>query len=172
MKLAPKTQQKQGDYSGLSTADLLAVIAEKEVSLNDQCQQLQAHEKQIKTHVKTIKHRNQYIDYLEEKLRLSNVQRFCASSEKLAYQIDLFDEAELEQVIDDIDAKLPDELLTDAVVAAKKTRKRGFSSSLTRVRVELTLTDTEKEGAVRTFFTKVKVGLEYIPAQLNVLEYW
>ncbi len=172
MKLAPKTQQKQGDYSGLSTADLLAVIAEKEVSLNDQCQQLQAHEKQIKTHVKTIKHRNQYIDYLEEKLRLSNVQRFCASSEKLAYQIDLFDEAELEQVIDDIDAKLPDELLTDAVVAAKKTRKRGFSSSLTRVRVELTLTDTEKEGAVRTFFTKVKEELQYIPAKLNVLEYW
>jgi len=71
MKLAPKTQQKQGDYSGLSTADLLAVIAEKEASFNDQGQQLQVHEKQIQSHVKTIKHRDQYIDYLEEKLRLS-----------------------------------------------------------------------------------------------------
>jgi len=29
MKMAPKTQQKQGDYSGLSTAELLIVIAEK-----------------------------------------------------------------------------------------------------------------------------------------------
>ena len=45
-------------------------------------------------------------------------------------------------------------------------------SSLSRVRVELTLTDVEKTGAVRTFFTKVKEELEYIPAQLNVLEYW
>jgi len=158
MKTAPKTQQNQGDYSGLSTTELLAVIAEKDASLQRQN--------------KALRHRDQYIVLLEEKLNLSKVQKFSASSEKLAYQIDLFDEAELEQAIDDIDALLPDELLTAAAVAAKKTRKRGFSSSLTRVRVELTLTDAEKVGAVRTFFTKVKEELEYIPAKLNVLEYW
>jgi transposase len=158
MKTAPKTQQKQSVYSGLSTAELLAVIAEKDASLQRQN--------------KALRHRDQYIVLLEEKLNLSKVQKFSASSEKLAYQIDLFDEAELEQAIDDIDALLPDELLTAAAVAAKKTRKRGFSSSLTRVRVELTLTDAEKVGAVRTFFTKVKEELEYIPAKLNVLEYW
>ena len=161
MKTAPKTQQKQSVYSGLSTAELLAVIAEKDASLQRQN--------------KALRHGDQYIVLLEEKLNLSKVQKFSASSEKLAYQIDLFDEAELEQAIDDIDdidALLPDELLTEAAVAAKKTRKRGFSSSLTRVRVELTLTDAEKVGAVRTFFTKVKEELEYIPAKLNVLEYW
>jgi transposase len=158
MKTAPKTQQNQGDYSGLSTTELLAVIAEKDASLQRQN--------------KALRHRDQYIVLLEEKLNLSKVQKFSASSEKLAYQIDLFDEAELEQAIDDIDALLPDELLTEAAVAAKKTRKRGFSSSLTRVRVELTLTDAEKVGAVRTFYTKVKEELEYIPAKLNVLEYW
>ena len=54
MKLAPKTQQKQSDYSGLSTAELLTVIAQKEASLNDQNEQIQGH-------VKTIKHRDQYI---------------------------------------------------------------------------------------------------------------
>ena len=165
MKLAPKTQQKQSDYSGLSTAELLTVIAQKEASLNDQNEQIQGH-------VKTIKHRDQYIYLLEERLRLADVQKFCASSEKLAYQIDLFDEAELEQALGDIDAQLPNELLTEAAVVAKKTRKRGFSDRLTRVRVELTLTDAEKVGAVRTFFTKVKEELEYIPAKLNVLEYW
>ena len=158
MKTAPKTQQNQGDYSGLSTTELLAVIAEKDASLQRQN--------------KALRHRDQYIVLLEEKLNLSKVQKFSASSEKLAYQIDLFDEVELEQAIADIDALLPDELLTEAAVAAKKTRKRGFSPSLTRVRVELTLTDAEKTGAVRTFFTKVKEELEYIPAQLNVLEYW
>ena len=179
MKLAPKTQQNQGDYSGLSTAELLAIIAEKEASLSDQDQQIQGHVKTIKSHAKTIggqaktiKSREAYISLLEEQLKWSKVQKFSASSEKLAHQIDLFDEVELEQAIADIDALLPDELLTEAAVAAKKTRKHDFSSSLTRVRVELTLTDAEKVGAVRTFFTKVKEELEYIPAQLNVLEYW
>ena len=200
MKTASKTQQKQGNYSGLSTTELLAVIAENEASLNAQDQQiqtqdqqlqaqgqqLQSHEQQIQlheqqiqthaqqihTHVKTIKHHEQYIGLLEEQLNLSKVQKFSASSEKFAYQTDLFDEVELEQAIADIDALLPDELLTEAAVAAKKTRKRGFSPSLTRVRVEPTLTDVEKTGAARTFFTKVKEELEYIPAQLNVLEYW
>ena len=36
MKTAPKTQPKQGDYSGLSTTELLAVIAENEASLSAQ----------------------------------------------------------------------------------------------------------------------------------------
>lgn len=172
MKLAPKTQQNQDDCSGLSTAELLALLAEKEASLNAQNEQIQIQDQQIQTHVKTIKHRDQYIDYLEEKLRLAKVQKFSATSEKLAYQIDLFDEVELEQAIADIDAQLPGDLLTEAAVASKKTRKRGFSPSLTRIRVDLTLTGAEKVGAARTFFTKVKEELEYIPAQLNVLEYW
>ena len=193
MEKAPKTQQKQGDYSGLSTAELLSLIAEKEARLSVQHeqiesqdqqlqawdQQLQGHAQEIQSHVttiqnheKTIKSREAYIGLLEEQLNLSKIQKFCASSEKLAYQIDLFDEVELEQAISDIDALLPDELLTEAAVAAKKTRKRGFSASLTRVRVELPLTDAEKAGALRTFFTKVKEELEYIPAKLNVLEYW
>jgi transposase len=78
----------------------------------------------------------------------------------------------LEQAIADIVGRLPNELLTEATVAAKKTRKSGVSRILTGVRVELTLTDAEKIGAARTFFTKVKKELKYIPAQLNVLEYW
>ena len=113
-----------------------------------------------------------HINFLEEQLSLAKIQKFCASSENLAHQIDLSDEVELEQAITDIDALLPDELLSYAIVAAKKTCKRGFSASLARVRVELALTDVEKAGAVRTFFTKVKEELEYIPAKLNVLEYW
>ena len=49
MKLAPKTQQNQGDYSGLSAAELLAmitqnecVIAQQKASLSVQDQQLQS----------------------------------------------------------------------------------------------------------------------------------
>ena len=108
---------------------------------------------------------------LEEQLRLATLQKFAAKSEQLAYQIDLFDEAELEQASADIEGQLPDDLVESAT-PFKKKRKRGFSDSLQRVRVELTLTDAEKAGALRTFFSKVKEELEYIPAQLNVLEYW
>ena len=41
-----------------------------------------------------------------------------------------------------------------------------------RERIELTLTDEEKAGTSKTFFTKVKEELEFFPAPLKVLEYW
>ncbi len=40
------------------------------------------------------------------------------------------------------------------------------------MQVHLTLSDEEKEGATKTFFTKVKEELEFIPAQVKVLEHW
>ena len=55
---------------------------------------------------------------------------------------------------------------------SRKRRTRGFSDKLLRERIELTLSDEEKAGASKTFFTKVKEELEFIPAQLKVLEYW
>ena len=178
MRKAPRARQKQDRSSSLTTVELLAIVAQNErviaaqkMSLNVQSQQLQSQDQQIQFQGKRIESHKAYIALLEERLRLADIQKFCASSEKLAYQIDLFDEVELEQAMADIDIQLPDELLPDAVAASKK-RKRGFSVSLMRVRVELTLTDAEKVGAVRTFFTKVKEELQYIPAQLNVLEYW
>jgi transposase len=39
-------------------------------------------------------------------------------------------------------------------------------------RLALTLSDEEKVGASKVFFTKVKEELQFIPAQLKVLEYW
>gem|GEM_PF-5583493 len=38
-------------------------------------------------------------------------------------------------------------------------------------RIELTLSEREKAGASKTFFTKVKEQLLLMPAQLKVLEY-
>ena len=50
--------------------------------------------------------------------------------------------------------------------------REGFSDQLPRVRVDLPLSDEEKQGALKTFFTKVKEELDIIPAQARVLEYW
>ena len=51
-------------------------------------------------------------------------------------------------------------------------RQRGFSAWLLRERIELTLSDEQKVGASKVFFTKVKEELQFIPAQLKVLEIW
>mgnify|MGYP000290709576 CR=1 FL=1 len=41
-----------------------------------------------------------------------------------------------------------------------------------RIRVDLTLSDADKAGASRTFFTKVKEELDIVPAKVQVIEYW
>jgi transposase len=115
-----------------------------------------------------IREQQLLLKLLEEKLRLSRLQRFGTSSEKLSFQVDFFDEAELEVALSDLEAQLPEDNLP------KKSRKKrkSFSDQLPRIRVDLVLTDEEKAGAAKTFFTKVKEELDIVPAQARVLEYW
>jgi transposase len=168
MKTQPETTSKTSDLSGLSTADLLSMVAGLQ-------QQLASKEAVLEQRDQTLQQREQYILLLEEILRLQRIQRFAASSEKTAHQIHLFDESELEAEIDQLRDQLPDDIEIaedDAATSAPKRRQRGFSDRLLRERIELLLSDEEKAGAVKTFFTKVKEELDYIPAQLKVLEYW
>jgi len=176
MKSGNKTQQKQGDNNAVDVQKLLALLAEKDRCIDEQTQRLNAHQQHLsdKEHLiskqqKHIGEQQKYIALIEEQLRLSILRKFAASSEKLLFQVDLFDEVELEVTLGEIEEQLPEDNKTPPT---KKTRQRGFSDKLPRVRVELTLTEEEKAGAVSTFFTKVKEELEFIPAQVNVLEYW
>ncbi|KAA8976587.1 IS66 family transposase [Halospina sp. K52047b] len=173
MKSTPDNAPSAPDLSGLSPTEMAGVISDLQ-------QQLQASEQalasQREQHEQAIRQRDTRIDLLEEMLRLKTLQKFAASSEKHRYQVTLFDEAEVEaeiealreEVGDDDDEPDPDE----PPRPARKCAQRGFSAALRRKRIELTLSDEEKAGATKTFFTKVKEELEYIPAQLNVLEYW
>ncbi len=173
MQSAIKKQQKQGCYENLSVAELLVALAVKDQILEDKCLLLEekneVHQKHLgdKNHI--ILEQGKRIVLLEEYLRLATVQKFGASSEKLAFQSDLFDEAEIEVALSELEEQLPEE---DRVRPQKKKRKRGFSDKLQRVQIHLTLSDEEKDGATKTFFTKVKEELEFIPAQVKVLEYW
>ncbi len=169
MQSAIKKQQKQGGYEGLGVSELLAALAVKDQILEEKDELLQVHQKHLgdKNHI--ILEQGKRIDLLEEYLRLATVQKFGASSEKLAFQSDLFDEAEIEVALSELEEQLPEE---DRVRPQKKKRKRGFSDKLQRVQIHLTLSDEEKDGATKTFFTKVKEELEFIPAQVKVLEYW
>ena len=149
------------DAHPLTAEQWRLLLAQKEAAFN-----------QIIEHKDTaITQRDNRIRLLEELLRLATIQRFAAKSEKLPFQINLFDEAELEAALDE----LTDQVDGDEDQSGKpqsKKRQRGFSDDLERRRIELLLSEDEKVGAQRTFFTKVKEELEFIPAKMTVLEYW
>ena len=143
-----KTEEKPPVFATPTVPDLLEVLEQKDHIIAEQ---------------------QKLLRLMEEKLRLAKLQRFGASSEKLAFQGDFFDEAELEIALSDLEQQLPD----DQPPPKRPRKKRaGFSDKLPRVRVELSLSDEEKQGAVKTFFTKVKEELDMIPAQAQVIEYW
>jgi transposase len=184
MKTAPNTHNISVNYATLSQAELLSLLVKKDQDLvqKDQVlaqrdQVLELKNQLLDDHHQVIQHQKALLDerdrkiaQLEELLRLAKAQKFAASSEKSVYQIDLFDEVELEAAIAALIEQLPEDVLPEAVRSRK--RQRGFSDKLTRVRVELRLSEEEKAGATSTFFSKVKEELDIIPAQVRVLEYW
>lgn len=169
MKKAVNPQQNHPSAAYPDIAALLALLAERERQIEEKDCLLNAHKKHLTDKDQLIQKQQAYIQIIEEQLRLATLRKFAASSEKMPWQGDLFDEAELEQALFDLEADLPEE---NQVIPRKKTRNRGFSDSLPREKVFLTLNDEEKAGAVKTFFTKVKEELEFIPAVMKVLEYW
>ncbi len=186
MQSVQKSQQNQAGFSNLSKAQLLKLLADEraknnrvesqykrvKIRLTEQSEHLNLVEQKVDEQQECLRQRDNRILLLEELLRLRKIQKFAASSEKMSLQVSLFDEAELESAIEDLMDQAADDEADTHKPAEKKTRKRGFSASLERVRIELALSDAERAGAERTFFTKVKEELEYIPAVLKVLEYW
>lgn len=169
MQMSQKTQQKQTTYSTLDAQELLTLLAEKERLLEEQNSLLCIHQNQLNDKDKLIREQQKYIRLMEEQLRLAILRKFSSSSEKMPWQGCLFDEAELEVALVNIEEQLPE----DATSTPKKaTRQRGFSENLPRQQIYLTLSEEEKADAIKTFFSKVKEELEFIPAQVKVLEYW
>ena len=169
MKKKPSTPIEAPDLSSLSAAELRLMVTQFQAVVEEQNTRLLEHKNALK-----VAHRR--IELLEEMNRLLKTQKFSASSEKSKFQLNLFDETELEAQLDELFDALPEASDENAELAqarkARQTRQRGFSVNLVRERIEHTLTELEKAGADKTFFTKVKEELHYIPAQLKVLEHW
>ena len=144
-----------------SVLDLLQIIAEKDRLIDEK-------EHLIADHEALIAAQQKQLALLEEALRLARIGRFGRSSEKLPFQGELFDEAELEVSLEAVEAQLPEE----ALPPRKKRSRDGYSDNLPRVRIELRLSEEEKAGAQKTFFTKVKEELDIVPAKAQILEYW
>ena len=143
------------------------------MALLEQKKLLEKKDEVLEANGTTIKNQQARINVLEEKLRLMDQRKFGASSEKNLSQEDwLADEAELladgEPDPDDGEVDQPD---ADDDKKPRKPRKRkGFSPHLKRVQEYIRLSDEEREGALSTFFVKVKEELDFIPAQLQVIE--
>ncbi len=73
------------------------------------------------------------------------------AARKSKFQLNLFDESELEAQLDELFDTLPETSDESEGIAQhrkeRQTRKRGFSASLVRERIEHKLTELEKAGA-------------------------
>lgn len=157
MRRAVKRQEQTAFSVAQTVPELLQVIEEKDHLIADRDHLIGALQKLL-----ALK---------EEQLRLARQRRFGASSEKVAFQGDFFDEAELEQALSDVEQQLSEAGEPHPSTPVRKKRE-GFSDKLPRVRVDLPLSEADKAGASRTFFTKVKEELDIVPAQARVIEYW
>jgi len=146
-----------------------SVIAELEHTIAQLQQTIQAQETALQQAAEQQRKHEHYIQLLEEYLRLAKLRQYAAKSEKIPGQGDLFDEAELEVALEAQGEQLPDD---EPQKPKSKKRQRQFSSALPRVRVDHCLSEAEKQGAIKTFFSKVKEELDYIPARLPVIEHW
>lgn len=156
----------------ISPADFLHILEEKERSLEAKDRVIEAHEAHIAQQQALNAELQKQIHLLEEQLRLARLRKFAAHSEKLPFQGELFDEAELEVSLEEVE-----QALAEAQAQPKKPRKRrtkadGFDENLPRIQVHLELSEEEKAGADKTFFSKVKQELDIVPAQARVIEYW
>lgn len=113
-----------------------------------------------------IQHHEARIRILEEFLRLERHKHFGHSSEKCPGQGELFNEAELAA-----DGTPEENSTSGETKTKKKPGRKGFSDSIPRVQIYIDLTDEEKDGAINTFYSKVKEELDIVPAKVQVLEY-
>jgi len=130
----------------------------------------------VEDNTRVIANQQARIAVLEEQLRLARHQRFGASSETNVLQGDLALDAEALLGDGDSDPDATDAEAADkAAPAPKKKRrggKKGLSPDLPRVERRHLLSDTEREGAIETFFVKVKEELDIVPARVQVIEHW
>jgi transposase len=153
----------------LEVSDLLHLLEQKDHLIEQHEQAIADREHVIEDHKHIIEEQQKLLKLMEEKLRLARQKRFGASSEKLPFQGDFFDEAELEIALSDIEQQIHEQ---EKSKPKRRKPREGFSDKLQRVRVELPLSEEEKAGASQTFFAKVKEELDIIRAQARVIEYW
>ena len=145
MQTATDQRQTTSDLASLSPAELRALLAEKDRLIADHQRVIADHQRALDEHKHVIGEQQKLLKLLEEELRLARQRRFGASSEKLPFQGDFFDEAELEQSLSDVEQQLAE--AGEPRKKAPRKKRTGFSDKLLRIRVDLPL--SQRAGALR-----------------------
>jgi len=112
---------------------------------------------------------------LEEYVALGNVKKYGASSEKSPDQQEMFNEAELTVVAEEMLAECmqKDHLVKPSSPPSKKPGRKPLPAHLPRVRIEHDLPETEKQcpcGCTRSVIgEEISEQLDIIPAKIQVL---
>ena len=145
------------------------VILEKDSVLLEKDNALLEKDDIIKQKSVVIDEQKKRIAILEEYLRLERARLYGRSTEKFSTQGEIFNEAELVDCATDAD----DEESADPDTPKPRSNRKGrkpLSPSLPRYQERIELSEEEKQGAVDTFFTKVREELDIIPAKVRVKE--
>jgi transposase len=157
VKTTIKQTQKHSFSAGFSLENLLEKLTAKDRVIEDR-------DHLIEQKSQVIDQQKNRIAQLEAYLRLEKSRRYGPSSEAHPGQGELFNEAE--QIVAE------SELEAEKKPAKKsKAGRKGLSDKLPREQVHLNLSDEEKEGAINTFYSKIKEELDIVPAKVRVLEY-
>ena len=155
MKIPPQTTENKQDSSADILSQMRALLVEKDDVIEQKSEVISELKKRV--------------EILEAHLRLANQKRFTSSSEQTSpNQGELFNEVE------DIAKPEQDELALEDENNTKPKRKTGrkaFDKNLPRVQEFAYLSEADKEGAIDTFFVKVREELDIIPAQVRIVEY-
>ncbi len=127
------------------------VVKEEHIALQDQ--QLLDLKKELESKEQSLQARDATIEQLLEQLALLRSKRFQSQSEQLKHiQGQLFDEAELEAEIREVEAALaqiqtakPDQGNESATVKKDKPRRKPLPAKLRRVEVEIDVSPEEKQ---------------------------
>nr|WP_301335642.1 transposase [Endozoicomonas ascidiicola] len=103
-------------------------------------------------------------------MRLERARLYGRSSEKFSGQGEIFNEAELTDCAVDPDEDGQEETEESPKPLKKCKGRKPLSPSLPRVQERIELTEEEKQGAIETFFTKVREELDIIPARVQIKE--
>lgn len=136
-----------------------------EFSVENLIEELTIKDRVIEENSKIIDELKKRIGQLEAYLRLEKNRHYGSSSEAHPEQGELFNEAEQSVAEDEVQK-------TEKKPTKKsKAGRKGLSDKLPREQVYLNLTEEEKQGAINTFYSKIKEELDIIPAKVRVLEY-
>jgi transposase len=168
MKLPPNINENNAYSDTDIMSALQAMLTEKDGVIGEKEVLIAQQSDIIEKKSDAIDSLKQRVKLLEEYLRLPNNKRFGKSSEQTPpEQGELFNEAEATTEPEQVELELPTTSKPKA-----KTGRKPFDKNLPRTQVLAYLSDAEKEGAIDTFFVKVREELDIIPAnKVQVLEY-